>query len=235
MTFFSAVVAAVFIALPIFHKFRCMPARRAAASPGAGTGADIKSSRRSHEGRTFSTHQDPTNDCKTSSMPPQKTGPGEGRSCCTSVAPPCPIALAHLAVCPAGRFGRTASRHGSRRRRGQLREYVPDGLRADALPILDDEQFRGALELLPFAILTTSQHGQIVLANAVSEKLFGYARDELIGASADALVPALADSFHCAQPADIHVRPPPRAVGRARDLVARGRAAAERPRSWQRP
>ncbi len=195
MTIFSAVVAAVFIALLMFHQFRCMPARRAAASPDAGTDADVKSSRRSHEGRTLSTHQDPTNDCKTSSMPPQKTGLGEGRSCCTSVAPAGPIALAHLAGCPAGRFRRTASRHGSRRGREQLREYAPDGLRADARPILDDEQFRGALEVLPFAILTTGQHGQILLANAVSQKLFGYARD----------------------------------------LVARRSAAAERPRSWQRP
>ncbi len=229
MTIFSAVVAAVLIALLMFHQFRRMPARRAAATADAGADLDIKSSRQSHEDRAFSTHQAPTNAYKTGGIPLQKTGPGEPPSYRTSVTPARPIPHARLSMFSAGRFRRTVSRHGTQRGREPLREDAPDELRADARQLQDDEQFCGTLELLPFAILMTSQHGQIVLANAVSEKLFGYARGELIGTSADALAPALRDSFHSMQPGDIHVPPPPGATRRARDLVARRRDGTEFP------
>lgn len=62
----------------------------------------------------------------------------------------------------------------------------------------DHDPFSSTLELLPFAILVTNRHGEIVLANAASEKLFGYSRAELIGASAEALVPGLRDGAHAA-------------------------------------
>ncbi|SAL64181.1 PAS domain S-box protein [Caballeronia humi] len=92
----------------------------------------------------------------------------------------------------------------------------------------DDDPFRNTLELLPVAILVTNRHGDIVLANAASEKLFGYGSDELTGASADALVPGLRDAAQAAlhDAASGHAL---RIVHGSRDVFARRKEGTEFP------
>ncbi|WP_458763332.1 sensor histidine kinase [Cupriavidus basilensis] len=90
---------------------------------------------------------------------------------------------ARLAMLSPGRVRRTAMRPEPR--------DGPLDPRGSARALQHDEGVRGMLALLPFAILMTNPRGQILLANAGAEKLFGYRQDELIGASADALVPGL--------------------------------------------
>jgi PAS domain S-box-containing protein len=53
-----------------------------------------------------------------------------------------------------------------------------------------DEKFRDLLESAPDAMVIVGKTGQIVLANAQTEKLFGYARKELLGNSVEMLIPA---------------------------------------------
>ncbi len=59
-----------------------------------------------------------------------------------------------------------------------------------------EERFRGLLEAAPDAIVIVDQDGKIVLANGQTEKVFGYARNELIGSPVECLVPAQSRPTH---------------------------------------
>ena len=45
------------------------------------------------------------------------------------------------------------------------------------------------IEVCPFSIMVVDSFGKIVLANSETERMFGYAQDELIGQTVDLLVP----------------------------------------------
>ncbi|WP_254615753.1 sensor histidine kinase [Cupriavidus basilensis] len=98
---------------------------------------------------------------------------------------------ARLAMLSPGRVQRTAMRPEPRDGPLDPRGDTPGGFRGSARALQHDESVRGMLALLPFAILMTNPRGQILLANAGAEKLFGYRQDELIDTSAHALVPGL--------------------------------------------
>ena len=59
-----------------------------------------------------------------------------------------------------------------------------------------DEKFRALLEAAPDAMVGVDPSGRIVLVNGQTERLFGYARDELLGALVETLVPETARAIH---------------------------------------
>src|SRR5207249_11759395 len=52
-----------------------------------------------------------------------------------------------------------------------------------------EERFRLAVEAAPAAMIMVDPNGNIVLANAVAERLFGYGPGEILGISVERLVP----------------------------------------------
>lgn len=74
-----------------------------------------------------------------------------------------------------------------------------------------EEQFKALFESAPDAMLLTNQRGEIVLANAQTEKLFGYTREELSGSPIEVLIPARSRERHRQHRAgffhDPHLRP----------------------------
>jgi Amt family ammonium transporter len=73
------------------------------------------------------------------------------------------------------------------RRLAQSRRTLSDAQRA-VQPA--EERFRALFQDAPYALVVVDTDGRITLANSQSERMFGYAREELIGRPVEALVPS---------------------------------------------
>ena len=84
-----------------------------------------------------------------------------------------------------------------------------------------DRRFRELLEAAPDAIIEVDREGRIVLLNLVTEKIFGYTREELLGQSMDILLPDNLRAGHAAHRAHFWAQPVTRPMGMG--LVLHGR------------
>lgn len=91
------------------------------------------------------------------------------------------------------------------------------------------ERFQQLVESAPDAIIVVDGHGRIVLANAQTDKLFGYASDELIGQPVEILVPDSARGRHVAHRDGYIGHPSVRPMGTGLDLSARRKDGNEVP------
>ncbi len=92
-----------------------------------------------------------------------------------------------------------------------------------------ESKFRGLLEAAPDAIVGVDSAGRIVLVNAQTEALFGYAREELIGQLVEVLVPVALRTTHPARREGYFAEPRTRQMGEGLDLVARRKDGSEFP------
>jgi len=89
--------------------------------------------------------------------------------------------------------------------------------------------FEKLFEFSPDAVVVLDQTGSIVRANAQTEQMFGYARQEMIGQSIEILMPERFRSIHPQHRADYNVQPHRRPMGAGLDLFGKRKDGSEFP------
>ncbi len=84
-----------------------------------------------------------------------------------------------------------------------------------------NETFRQIFQSSVEAIIMVDQQGKILLANPVSERMFGYGKDGLIGQLVEDLLPEQMRTRHVEYRKNFSQHPEPRPMGMGRDLVAK--------------
>ncbi len=97
------------------------------------------------------------------------------------------------------------------------------------LRVKAESRFRELLEAAPDAIIEVDRDGRIVLLNRVTEKLFGYTREELNGLDVDSLLPPEAIGRHAEHRARYWANPTVRPMGYGYVLKARRKDGSEFP------
>ena len=92
-----------------------------------------------------------------------------------------------------------------------------------------EERFRLLLEAAPDAIVVTKQDGRIVLVNTQTERLFGYAREELLGQKVEVLLPQRVRRRHTKDRAAYLRHPGVRPMGTGLELYGRRKDGSEFP------
>jgi PAS domain S-box-containing protein len=93
----------------------------------------------------------------------------------------------------------------------------------------DESMFRGFLESAPDAVVVVNRAGSIVLVNALTERMFGYTRDELLGQPVEALVPERFRRAHVRDREGYSQAPRTRPMGAGQDLLGRRKDGTEFP------
>ena len=92
-----------------------------------------------------------------------------------------------------------------------------------------EDKVRALLEAAPDAMVIVDHDGRIVLVNAQTQKLFGYARNELLGERVEILMPEGLRSRHPDHRTEYFADPHVRAMGSGLDLRGRRKDGSEFP------
>ncbi|HWG89277.1 MAG TPA: PAS domain S-box protein, partial [Candidatus Thermoplasmatota archaeon] len=98
-----------------------------------------------------------------------------------------------------------------------------------ALSRTSEARFRGLLESAPDPIVITDREGRIVMVNQQTEKIFGYAREELLGEAVEILIPERYRSRHVGHREAYGDAPTRRPMGAGRELFGRRKDGTEFP------
>lgn len=92
-----------------------------------------------------------------------------------------------------------------------------------------NETFRQIFQSSVEAIIMVDQQGKILLANPVSERMFGYEKDGLIGLVVEDLLPEQMRAKHVTYRKHFTGHPEPRPMGMGRDLIAKRKDGSQFP------
>jgi PAS domain-containing protein len=87
------------------------------------------------------------------------------------------------------------------------------GQASTGVPEMSDSLLAALLDAAPDAILTVDGAGRVVLVNAQTERMFGYAREELRGSPIELLLPERFRARHADHRAAYAARPRTRPMG----------------------
>ena len=90
-----------------------------------------------------------------------------------------------------------------------------------------EEKFGALLEAAPDAFVIVNQDGRIVLVNAQTVKLFGYARQELLGQAVEILVPQRFRGAHAGHRTGFFAKPTARSMGAGLELYGQRKDGTE--------
>ena len=97
------------------------------------------------------------------------------------------------------------------------------------MPFTSNETFRQIFQGSVEAIIVVDQDGKILLANPVSERMFGYETEGLSGRMIEDLLPESLRKRHVGYRKNFNAHPEPRPMGMGRDLVARRKDGTDFP------
>lgn len=97
------------------------------------------------------------------------------------------------------------------------------------ISFLSSDTFRDIFQTSAEGILMVNDSGKILLANPVSEKMFGYPSGCLVGNQIESLIPASARGRHTKHRKEFNSDPEPRRMGVGRDLMAMRQDGSEFP------
>ena len=92
-----------------------------------------------------------------------------------------------------------------------------------------ESKFRGFLESAPDAVVAVDRGGRIVIVNSLTEKMFGYSRDELLSQPVEILVPERFRHSHVRDREGYSKSPRTRPMGAGQDLWGRRKDGSEFP------
>jgi len=98
-----------------------------------------------------------------------------------------------------------------------------------AIEVKSDQKFRAFLEAAPDAIVVVNHEACIVMVNGLTEKIFGYSREELIGKKVETLVPERVRKVHENHRSGYIANPHTRPMGEGRELSGRRKNGTEFP------
>ena len=93
----------------------------------------------------------------------------------------------------------------------------------------EEERFRNLLESAPDAMVIVDTQGHVQLINAQTERLFGYAREEMIGKPVEMLMPQRFHREHVGHRRLYSDAPQPREMGAGLELLGRRKDGTEFP------
>jgi PAS domain S-box-containing protein len=111
----------------------------------------------------------------------------------------------------------------------------PDAVNSDdedyvaTLGLSSPTALRGFLEAAPDAIVVVDRQGCIVIVNRLTERMFGYSRNELLGRTVELLVPERYREHHHEYRDEYFREPRTRPMGDGRELAGRRRDGSEFP------
>ncbi|MGZ5672820.1 MAG: sensor histidine kinase, partial [Burkholderiales bacterium] len=106
---------------------------------------------------------------------------------------------------------------------------ITDRKRAEAKVAELNDRFRALLETAPDAMVLVGDDGRMMLVNAQTEKLFGYARAELLGNTVEMLVPPRFRGKHPQQRSQYFADPKVRPMGVGLELYGLRKDSSEFP------
>lgn len=112
---------------------------------------------------------------------------------------------------------------------------TPDGVLAISIVrdlterVKAEAKFRGFLDSAPDAVVVINREGCIVIVNSLTEKMFGYKRDELLGKPVEILVPDRVRGPHVGYRDNYFRDPKTRPMGEGRTLTGRKKDGTEFP------